>query len=415
VRREVATVNTTTHTRDPADRLRYALEVYRQAGYSFAQPGRVTFNMRIDTEAAAMVHSELQHEAAAAGVGNLQPAGVGAGAVADRGKPKVWRHHPEREAGRETEVGGLRTGDRFRSDNYDGTWTWGTVMEEPNQTTGRVRVKLDGGQQQVVFSAENGKERRFEASGASTVNWPVTVRVEKVTATGNGKGATTAAGQDPAERRWTMNSEAQEKAIRARYQHQVGQLAKAREAGDEGKAEVVEAKVAAIVTEAEALGINLAVEAKPVEAVVVAAKGAKAKVTTVGKGKVEVKEETEDRAAKLKEANAERLAALRQKKAAQKEAKPKKEKKMEATRDCLCGCGTETGGRFAAGHDARVKGLLLKVERGDEPKSAINETLAQYVKFAGKSATAGKEGSDFRIAAAPVRFPGRPEIAYTEV
>ena len=38
---------------------------------------------------------------------------------------------------------------------------------------------------------------------------------------------------------------------------------------------------------------------------------------------------------------------------------------------CLCGCGTATASRFAPGHDAKVKGLLKKVERGVEPATVI--------------------------------------------
>ncbi|MCU1245387.1 MAG: hypothetical protein JWN02_1297, partial [Acidobacteria bacterium] len=37
--------------------------------------------------------------------------------------------------------------------------------------------------------------------------------------------------------------------------------------------------------------------------------------------------------------------------------KPPKEK---PTRPCLCGCGIETKSAFAAGHDSRVKGTLIK-------------------------------------------------------
>lgn len=40
-------------------------------------------------------------------------------------------------------------------------------------------------------------------------------------------------------------------------------------------------------------------------------------------------------------------------------------------RPCACGCGEATGGGwFRPGHDARLKGLLLRVERG-EPKEKL--------------------------------------------
>ena len=34
------------------------------------------------------------------------------------------------------------------------------------------------------------------------------------------------------------------------------------------------------------------------------------------------------------------------------------------THDCGCGCGTKTAGRFAPGHDSRLRGWVLRVERG---------------------------------------------------
>lgn len=43
---------------------------------------------------------------------------------------------------------------------------------------------------------------------------------------------------------------------------------------------------------------------------------------------------------------------------------PRKRKAKEP-KQCACGCGGMTkGGRFIAGHDSRLKGWLLRVERG---------------------------------------------------
>lgn len=49
--------------------------------------------------------------------------------------------------------------------------------------------------------------------------------------------------------------------------------------------------------------------------------------------------------------------------------KAKKATKAKATRkapeknnSCLCGCGTKVAGTFAQGHDARLKGMLLRGE-----------------------------------------------------
>ncbi len=37
--------------------------------------------------------------------------------------------------------------------------------------------------------------------------------------------------------------------------------------------------------------------------------------------------------------------------------------KNDRSRSCMCGCGRETRGRFATGHDARVKGWIVKAVR----------------------------------------------------
>lgn len=284
---------------------------------------------------------------------------------------------------REVEIGTLPDGTRFRCNMEEG-WVYGTLIYASSpETKNRARVRLDGQQRHVVFN-DKGKRREFDSSGASVVNWPWTIKVEVVA---NGSGA---AEQDPQEMRFTMTEAAKEKAMRARYEHQQKQLAAA--TTDEKKASI-QSKIDSIVEEAEAAGVNL-VEAAPAPA------------------------KPEAKGDKLKAANTARLAALKEKKAAEKAkapAKPKGEKKLEANRDCLCGCGTETTGKFAPGHDARVKGLLLKVERGLEPKSAIPESLAPYVRFSGNPKTAGKDDSDFAIVKAPVRFPGRPDIELAEV
>ena len=42
---------------------------------------------------------------------------------------------------------------------------------------------------------------------------------------------------------------------------------------------------------------------------------------------------------------------------------PKTVSKNDRTRLCMCQCGRETRGRFATGHDARVKGWIVKAVR----------------------------------------------------
>jgi ribosomal protein S27AE len=44
--------------------------------------------------------------------------------------------------------------------------------------------------------------------------------------------------------------------------------------------------------------------------------------------------------------------------------KVKREKVEREMKPCMCGCGEKTAGYFIAGHDARFKGWLLKIERG---------------------------------------------------
>lgn len=45
-------------------------------------------------------------------------------------------------------------------------------------------------------------------------------------------------------------------------------------------------------------------------------------------------------------------------------AMPGKARKQKDLRDCACGCGRTTQSRFAPGHDARLLGWTLRVERG---------------------------------------------------
>lgn len=49
---------------------------------------------------------------------------------------------------------------------------------------------------------------------------------------------------------------------------------------------------------------------------------------------------------------------------------------------CLCGCGQPTvtdSAKFIPGHDAKLKGLLLKVERGEVKKSEIPEVAKPFL------------------------------------
>lgn len=49
-------------------------------------------------------------------------------------------------------------------------------------------------------------------------------------------------------------------------------------------------------------------------------------------------------------------------------------RKAKPPQDCACGCGGQTkGGRFIAGHDARLHGYALRVERGLMTPAQVEE------------------------------------------
>jgi hypothetical protein len=155
-------------------------------------------------------------------------------------------------------------------------------------------------------------------------------------------------------------STAQATGIQARYTYNTKALAKALEAGDDAKIEMLQKKIEAIVSEAEGKGINLVdvEEDKPKPAATAAPKPS-------GKAKVQAKlaavVKPNGKAPDPEAAAAMNALDKGKDKAAGKKAEPKP---LKRTHDCLCGCGQETLSLFAPGHDARVKGILLKVERG---------------------------------------------------
>lgn len=55
-----------------------------------------------------------------------------------------------------------------------------------------------------------------------------------------------------------------------------------------------------------------------------------------------------------------------------------REKKEKTVRDCICGCGGKTGSAFVPGHDARFKGWLGKIAKGQgKPSDFMSASLAQ--------------------------------------
>jgi len=93
-----------------------------------------------------------------------------------------------------------------------------------------------------------------------------------------------------------------------------------------------------------------------------------------------------------KEKNAARLQALKDAKARAKENKaaaPPGEKKVRVKKEktvkpCRCGCGGQTTAFFVPGHDARFKGWLIKVEKGEKKVSDLPESVQKGYKWVKK-------------------------------
>ena len=69
-----------------------------------------------------------------------------------------------------------------------------------------------------------------------------------------------------------------------------------------------------------------------------------------------------------------------------KDPKPKVQPKATAAqpKQCLCGCGGPTKGRFRPGHDARLKGILTRIEAEEErDDDRVSEEALAYAR-AGK-------------------------------
>ena len=92
-----------------------------------------------------------------------------------------------------------------------------------------------------------------------------------------------------------------------------------------------------------------------------------------------------------KEKNAVRLQALKDAKERAKKAKAEgaegkpakvpREKKEKVVKPCRCGCGGQTTAFFVPGHDARFKGWLLKVEKGEKKVAELPEAVQKGYKW----------------------------------
>lgn len=200
-----------------------------------------------------------------------------------------------------------------------------------------------------------------------------------------------------------------ESALRKRYEFWKQKLA---DASDEAMLESAMTALERIEKEALSKGVNVKVNSAPKAAANVAGKIASGKVPK----SVKEKEALADRKAKV-------LAETKAKPAGQAKAKvaaaPKKEKVL---RPCLDGCGAMVAGNFQMGHDAKLKSLLLKIERGEETTEAVPEICAGIVKFKkgeleviknAKGETTGKV-QHMICTAAPVKFQGRTDMTITQ-
>lgn len=95
-------------------------------------------------------------------------------------------------------------------------------------------------------------------------------------------------------------------------------------------------------------------------------------------------------------------------------------KKTKFITKCLDGCGADCGGRFAIGHDAKLKSLLIKIENGVEDISSLPEIVRAFVTY-GKPmvTTESVNGKDVQVThyplmRAPVRLPGRDDVEYVQ-
>lgn len=325
---------------------------------------------------------------------------------------------PEETVGDEVPLSTLTPGTRFvmRTPEVWGLPESRTYGELLWSNSLRARVLIAGQPKQVAFPDSEGQVRVFDANGCCEVSWPLEVTVEPIPNTGEHTLAPNppSGTADPAGRSNTMADEkvAQAAGIQARYDYNQKLLEKAQAAGDEAKATVIETKLVAILKEAEEKGVDIKtadVETNPAadglaDDPAVDAAHAPAKPTVLKPGATKKKPPSVLGAERASAISA--IDKAKQKKAggpAEPKAKP-----MRKTHDCLCGCGQETLSLFSPGHDARVKGIILKVERGDLDRNAIPDLCQPFVSFKGKWKTDG-----FVLTKSPVRIPNRPEVEHT--
>lgn len=286
----------------------------------------------------------------------------------------------------------------------------------------RARVLLAGQTKEIAFKDSEEKVRVFNADGSCETSWPLEITVEPLE---YNQGAGHAPNPDVRSQDYWQASEGrlttmddskvtQATGIQARYDYNVKLLKKAQDAGDGAKAAVIESKLAGLLKEASDKDITLKTmdAAEEQEQIrqeqtedAAPAPPAAAKKAVSSKPGATTKKPVSVRGAEQAAA----MASIdKAKQKADGKAEPKAAAKPRSSHDCLCGCGKETLSLFAPGHDARVKGIILKVERGDLDRDAIPDMCQPFVSFKGKWKTDG-----FTLTKSPVRIPGRPEIEHT--
>jgi hypothetical protein len=205
------------------------------------------------------------------------------------------------------------------------------------------------------------------------------------------------------------------KALQGRYNFQQKQFEKASAAGDEKKMEAAQAQMQNALDEAEALGVSL--QTGETQA---APKGPQAVPTKDKAGKATKADDAKagKEAAKVAKLAGKSASAGKKGAAKVKEPKVKKEKVLQA---CLDGCGQQVGGNFAMGHDAKLKSLILRIERGEDTPGSIPKVAQDLVKFKrgelikekDKEGKVKKEVQQFICTAAPVKIPGREDVQFT--
>lgn len=323
----------------------------------------------------------------------------------------------------------LSPGDPFRfpSDvRLAGGWRYGHLIFA---NASRARVVIYNREYERQFTDKKGRVHTVIASGDAEQNLPLDMMVESLGEAEAKAGASKPSEGEPsaqepeaeATRRPPMTAQAQAAVqdpkaagIAARYNHQQKTLRAAMEAGNQAGVEAATKRINQLEEEAAVAGVELpewdapdAVVAQPGET---DGKNDESTVpipATPPAKALTQKQKAEIAAAQAKAKKA-KSAGVEKGVAATATPKTKKEKKVRKTHDCICGCGQETGGLYAPGHDARVKGILLKIERGDLEKTAVPAGVAPFVRWFGKWKTEG-----FKLTAAPVKVPGRAEIENT--